>query len=208
MNSEHDLNRILTAFNDTNPPADMNHRILQHLEQTAISSQPLQFRALWAVGFATCSLVIALAMLHPHTLSSRPKAAHLAAAVERPAVPIQHIAESINESNPSAAHTPQVTRAAKITNAQSTHEPICDCDPTALAEANAPSQPSPPLPLTKEERLLERVARHPDEVEVAELNAAHRDATSAADQASFKRFFTPPPLSDEAIRILNQGVQQ
>ena len=55
-----------------------------------------------------------------------------------------------------------------------------------MAEMQAPSQPAPEMPLTAQERLLQRVVRRGDPIEIAELeplpnNAPH--ATAREDDA-------------------------
>lgn len=93
-------------------------------------------------------------------------------------------------------------RDAEARNPDSGRHPrqiLCDCDPTAVAEANAPSLPPPPLPLTEQEKLLLRIAQHLDPVEVAELDPGQREAAIAREQAEYKRFFHPtvqPPVPD------------
>ena len=59
----------------------------------------------------------------------------------------------------------------------------------ALREMRAASRPAPPLPLTKEEKLLLRVARTAGPEELAMLNPDERARREAESEAEFQQFF-------------------
>jgi hypothetical protein len=110
-------------------------------------------------------------------LSSRPEAAYFAAAAERPAVGTTNTPTPVPRRS-NSAHTPTYPP----------HQLLCDCDPVALAETQAPSRPAPEMPMTAQERLLQRVVRHDDPIEIAELeplpkNPLRSAATTNEDDA-------------------------
>jgi len=185
--SDQDLKRILEAFRDAEPPRAMQQRVLAAVEQR--SDAPLLIFP-WSFASLTVAAVVVLVVaiyfvprgLHGHSASAMPaelSVSQVVSPVPRPLV--------IPNSARASAHVRVVTASRR------SHQLLCDCDPTALAEANAPSLPAPELPLTEQEKLLRRVARHPDSVQVAQLTAAAREASLAADHDDFKKFFTPPP---------------
>ena len=59
----------------------------------------------------------------------------------------------------------------------------------AVEEMRAASHPPPPVPLTDQERLLLRIARKDDPVEIAELNPVVRAARWEEEKAEVQRFF-------------------
>ena len=67
------------------------------------------------------------------------------------------------------------------------------------------SFPAPPEPLTEQERLLVRIARHPQRSDAQFLIAEVREAELARGNAEFERFF-PPPKAEEEI-VVSQPVQ-
>ena len=144
-----------------------------------------------AAALATAALILALAGSHRHTTSSatatldtptpssrpdspsaastrspRPETAHFAAAAERPAVSTTHPSPL-----PQTAHSGPWT----LDPQPSPRRVLCDCDPLALADSEAPSHPAPPLPLTAQERLLRRMARPDSPVLLAELDQRARE---------------------------------
>jgi len=186
-NSDQDLKRILNALRDTEPPRAMQQRVLASVAQReAMPSRifPWSFVALAAtVGIAA---ILAINVM--------PRGAHSSSEVTvLPKPSVSQVAVTVPAPQPLVPHASAKAPAGNLA-AQTTRRPhqlLCDCDPTALAEANAPSMPPPELPLTEQEKLLRRIARHPNPVEVAELTPAAREARIAADSDDFKAFFTP-----------------
>jgi hypothetical protein len=68
---------------------------------------------------------------------------------------------------------------------------VDDLDALALEEMRAASQPAPPLPLTKQERLLLYVARDGAPEELAVLDPVRRAAQDKEERAAVERFFEP-----------------
>jgi len=68
---------------------------------------------------------------------------------------------------------------------------VDDMDALALDEMRAASQPAPPLPLTKQEKLLLHVAHEGGPEELAVLDPAKRAAQDKEERAAVERFFEP-----------------
>jgi len=187
-NSDQDLKRILNGLRDTEPPHAMQQRVLAAVAQReAMPSRvfPWSFAALAAT--AVIAAILAIHLMPHSTHSSR-------AANPLPEATVSQIAAAAPDPKPSIPHvsTKIPANIPSVRTTRRTHQLLCDCDPTALAEANAPSLPAPALPLTEQEKLLRRIAHHPDAVEVAELTSTGREARIAAESDDFKAFFTPP----------------
>jgi hypothetical protein len=58
-----------------------------------------------------------------------------------------------------------------------------------MSEMQSPSFPAPPMPLTEQEKLLLRIARKVDPVEMAMLDPRVRAMQDAEEKAEFQRFF-------------------
>jgi len=165
QNSEQDIDRILTALRDTEPRTGMEQRILATIEQRK-SAAPSRIFPWRLASLTTTALLASVFALHHHSLAPHPLIPH-------------------SSTNTIALKHPTLSIPTN-------HQLLCDCDPIALAESQAPSHPAPELPLTDQEKLLRRAAHHADPVELAELNAATREARLAEDKADFKNFFNPP----------------
>jgi hypothetical protein len=72
-------------------------------------------------------------------------------------------------------------------------EGIPSSDEIAVSEMLAPSHPAPPMPLTEQEKLLMRLVRRSDPVELAMLDSKLGALKDAEEKAEFQRFFVPPP---------------
>jgi len=188
-NSDQDLSRILAALRDIEAPRGMEQRVMAAIEQRE-ASVPARNYAWGFAALAAAALVTAMVAfwLMPRLPNSHPTAVTnaptLAAPVQAWTLARAHSEPVTPIAVPHRNHPVPVSRRS--------NQLLCDCDPTAVAEANAPSLPAPELPLTEQERLLRRIAQHPDQVQVAELTSAGREASSAADKDDFKTFFTPP----------------
>jgi hypothetical protein len=218
--SEHDIDRVLTALRDTQPTEGMERRILHAMEhRTPARSSWFRWTlsSQWSLAaFATATIVLAIALTTHNTqqptptiaqiwgdpslpdasspakvglhnaptpnLSSRPQAAHFAAAAETPAI------GTANTPTPNTRHP------GSVPPTYPPHQLLCDCDPIAMAEMQAPSQLAPEMPLTSQERLLQRVVHRGDPIEIAELEPIQSHALRAA----------PAPKEDDAVRSVVQ----
>ena len=192
QNSEQDIDRILTALRDTEPRTGMEQRILATIEQRK-SAAPSRIFPWRLASLTTTALLASVFALHHHSLAPHPLIPHSstntpseASATPSPTHPLApHLLIPHSSTNTIALKHPTLSIPTN-------HQLLCDCDPIALAESQAPSHPAPELPLTDQEKLLRRAAHHADPVELAELNAATREARLAEDKADFKNFFNPP----------------
>ncbi len=241
IKNDHDLDRVLTALGNIQPPAHLEHRILAALEAHPVPAPrwafwtmlpPARHGLTLSLAFSGVGLVVAIFSLSAHN-SARPAhhadgpsvrafaksrgpqqafsarwggtwgIAPRATALPRSASNSvgsddDHAVSSAVEQSRSSPHRPSLQTLSHH-DLQSPTQPqpgphtlLCDCDPTAVAEASAPSLPAPPLPLTAQEKLLLRIAHHPNPVELAELDPHQREAAIAEERAAYKNFFHPP----------------
>lgn len=194
-NSQQDIDRILAALRNTEPSPNLDHRIITAIEhRTAPTPNHSWFWPL--VTLTTTAAIIFIFVLnlhHTHAPSSRPNPASETRTIRAPQARDGIIVANLGIVRKRDRSRPSLpTRTARaVATPQNPHHSrlLCDCDPLALAESQAPSQPAPELPLTDQEKLLRHAARHADPVELAELNAATREAHFAEDKADFKNFF-------------------
>ena len=203
------IDQTLTALRDTTPPTGMERRILQAVEHRAATTPP---RHPWAWSLTTAALLLSVAAFTLHHLTTNPGAPGPASGT-RVSTPSTKLAlnsqltarssqldarPALSSSSPTLLLTTNPLKTHNSTKPalpNPTPNPdhlLCDCDPVALAESRAPSQPAPPLPLTDQEKLLRRIVDKGDPIELAELNASTRAAHVDADKAAFQSFFHPP----------------
>ena len=209
QNSEQDIDRILTALRNTEAPTGLDHRILTAIEHRATPTPTRSW--LWSLAaLTTAAIIISTVTLHqiriqirvPHSSrssqrdaatkapgSATPHTSSLATISEAPPLRVTHLRDGFIGAKVGIGRPPDRSRPSVRGHRASL---LCDCDPIALAESQAPSHPAPELPLTDQEKLLRRIARHPDPVEIAELDPSARAARAAEDKAAFKNFFNPP----------------
>jgi len=60
----------------------------------------------------------------------------------------------------------------------------------------APSKPAPPLPLTRQEKMLAEVVHRGEPEELASLSPEFRAKEMELSRAEFSDFFEPPPAKD------------
>jgi len=204
------IDQTLTALRDTTPPTGMERRILHAVEHRAATTHT---RHPWTWSLTTAALLLSVAAFTLHHLTTNPGAPGPASGT-RVSIPSTKLAlnsqltarSSQLDAKPALSSNTQ-TLSSLTTSKLKTHNStkpalpnptpnpdhlLCDCDPIALAESRAPSQPAPPLPLTDQEKLLRRIVHKGDPVELAELNAEARAAHTDADKAAFQSFFHPP----------------
>jgi len=173
--SEHDIDRVLTALRDTQPSAGLESRILQAIESRTPArsawfrwTSPIQ----WSLAaLATASVVIAIVLTAHNTHRATPAIAESQVPTPvSPALPPQkHVILPAKKYVILSSAKDPLSPRIRPNSQYPPHELLCDCDPLAMAEMQAPSQPAPPMPLTAQERLLQRVVHHGDPIEIAEL---------------------------------------
>ena len=201
--SEEIIHQALTGLRDIQAPAGMEDRVLQALQDRASSAsvwrwwKPVERTARsWAWGVAAAGVAVAflsLAVLSAHRrghgtleLNRQPVLVTAQPATVQTAVPEQV----------AAPHAIPVKLAAVRKETQKT-QPLSEEDAIALSEMRAPSHPAPEMPLTEQEKLMLRIVRGGDPVELAELDPQVRAAQDAEQKAEFKNFFEPPRTGDK-----------
>jgi len=201
------IDHVLTGLRDTVPPDGLETRIAHRIQEAAEAHTPPLFvfilnvvkdpRILLAAaprytlaGTATAGAAIAVllaaSLIASNLHRSLPAHPVSTASTAHPAPAPQTIAAQKSRPLPVASFKPPAQR-----NPSRLPTPLCDCDPIALAESNAPSHPAPQMPLTQQERLMLSVLRSGNQEEIAALNPTERDASLARDRADFQHFFAP-----------------
>jgi hypothetical protein len=183
QNSEQDIARVFAALRAAAPRHGreaMEQRLLASLKAraeyeatpTALWRRPIFWTAFTLA--ASCLLVLTAMHLAPHNttqtiaavpssptaLSSRPDLApNLSSRPKRSAV-----------ERPAVGTAPIAAEAA------------------LLADTNAPSHPAPPMPLTADERLLLRAARHTEQTSLAQLEPMPRPSARDSEDRAIEQF--------------------
>jgi hypothetical protein len=216
--ADHLIDRALHTLRDAQPRAGadaLNRRILANLESHAAAGLIATNQRRWRFAdFAlptAAAILLTIALIHistqshnihhttnttstPTNLSSRPKAPHLAAAAERPA--------SGTISIPGAPFTRREERVNGNATASSHNINFTPSEQALLDDLHAPGQPAPPLPLTRDERMLVRAARRSNEVQLAQLESLPRPATHShrdEDIAEYVHHMLAPLVAAESI---------
>jgi hypothetical protein len=205
-NSEDSIEKVMAGLRDSEPPSGMELRIFTAVQKRASerykaswwqrTSTGMSWRlrgSLLQSGAVLAAIVIVLSARFYRSGEKSP----LSSITTSPRnLTAAHPAES---SFPTASATPEaeIKRPALITTTphQSIHvqrvQSIRAEDSLALREMMAPSHPAPPMPLTKEEKLLLRVVHKGDPAELAMLDPEVRARLIADSRAEFQKFFEP-----------------
>lgn len=209
--SEHDIDRVLTALRDTQPAEGLEIRILRAIEQRTPAqsawfrwTQPMQWRM---AVLATAAVVLAVALTHTTRHNDSNSVASAGAQASPSVTSVAVSPTPVISTGASWLHATRSGEIAAFTEAGATqtpthlattpptpHQLLCDCDPVAMAEMEAPSRPAPVMPLTSQERLLQRVVRQNDSFELAELELPQH--------ASFRPIV--PAREDDAVKNVVQ----
>jgi hypothetical protein len=173
------LDRLVSHLTSVEPGEGFHERMLSGIVERrgAQERRPKLWMRWWmasAAAFA-CALVFAfVALLRPAELAS----------------PVIAFAPAVPQPSARAILRPTLRLTAGRRHQGTIH---------AAAHAKTPQDfPAPEAPLTAEEKLLLRVAHHPDPDEVALLDPAERAAVELRDQVQFQQFFDfePRPKRD------------
>jgi hypothetical protein len=209
-NSEEAIERVLAGLRDAEAPEGMERRILAGLEGRAAARSGWRVASMWlamppgrftarglACGVALAGVVVlALAIPAMRRAGRVPEhskidGAHVKAVPMTPSV----IATGDGKRSspvPGVGSSVRLGTMTKVTEAESVSagDSAADSDDSvAMSEMQAPSFPAPPMPLTEQERLLLRIARKVDPVEMAMLDPKVRALQDAEEKAEFQRFF-------------------
>jgi hypothetical protein len=208
---EEAIEKVLEGLRNTSAPVGMDCRIMDALEArasarsrwglhqwTLASAHPgITGFMKWSVGLAVvCAVVLTVTAnrWRKHVDSPSKKISSLATTLPAVASEAATNSSQITPLRPGvrrtkASNPERKVRAGKAGVAD-------DSDSLALEEMRAASHPPPPMPLTDQEKLLLRIARKGDPVEVAELNPIVRAARYEKEKAEVQRFFKPAAPGD------------
>jgi hypothetical protein len=190
--TDEDIDRLLNALRDTEPPDGMQHRILQHTRHHTPQRHSWRTRLTlrlkarpWAIALS-CAAILAstiywTALLPhptPHELAKESGAPSSATASSSPKV-------GNRDSDPPSITPPRKNKKPTTPNLTNQH-------PNSLDQLAAQNHPAPELPLTDQEKLLLRLAHRYDPVEIVALNHPPMASHDAEDKEEVKRFFEPP----------------
>jgi hypothetical protein len=189
---DHDLDRILDSLRSVEIPADLESRVMLGLHQHTSASGPTPLRLPGAAAAFACVLAIAVAgalVVHRQTASApgrtqhsartmSPDAAARSAEMTQAVVVASHVVTPVRSrqgSQPPATPQRGMPATAELSE-----------DARARAEMLAPSMPEQPTPLTRQERLLLRVAASRSAPELAatslDTHATEREQLSQLGQ--------------------------
>jgi hypothetical protein len=204
-NSEEAIEKVLAGLRDVDAPEGMERRILNSLDESLDAVRDGESRGMsvwsmaggrviWGVALAG-AFVLAVAIPTMRRIGrtsgeSRGSIAPVesmrgvAPVKAQPRVNSEAVANSGLQVSTGAHARPMEGAKAQRTD-------VHDMDALALEEMRAASQPAPPLPLTKQERLLLHVAHEGGPDELAVLDPAKRAAQDREERAAVERFFEP-----------------
>jgi hypothetical protein len=208
---EEAIEKVLEGLRSTSAPIGMDRRIMDALEAPASARSRRGWRGWplasvhsgatgvmkWSVGLAVvCAVVLTVTANRRFTHIESPSKRISSSVATLPAV-ASEVPTNSSQITPlrsgvrrmKAANPERKVRIGKAGVAD-------DSDSLALEEMRAASHPPPPLPLTDQEKLLLRIARKGDPVEVAELNPIVRAARYEEEKAEVQRFFEPAKTRD------------
>lgn len=198
------IDKVLAALRDAEPPAGMESRILDALDQHRSAPTSPTPRS-WLLprraglpraglaGALAASLVLAalvgLTLLQPARQRSLPTPANHGPSTQPRPHPPADLAATSHSNHSNSTRKPPPSPSLKTASAS--QAPSRDLDALALSESLAPSLPAPPLPLTPQEQLLLRVLHRRDPDPLTDLNRELRAKQEAEQLADFDQFFNP-----------------
>ncbi|RZU41866.1 hypothetical protein [Edaphobacter modestus] len=182
-NSEDAITKVLAGLRDSPAPTGMERRILKALEDPANLRTRSRWRWLSIPGYRTpaaCSLALAAVGAVILTLIGPPRRPP---AKQADTQRNSHTA-NLHSAKESAGEVPntQTTGAATRSLCSKRHGKMphirttADADAAESAAIRPANIPPPPMPLTRQERLLLQIARVQPHVQLAELSSARRAA--------------------------------
>jgi hypothetical protein len=218
-NSEEAIEKVLAGLRDVDAPEGMERRILNSLDDSLDGLRNGESRRLrsgwrelipvglgmpvWPMGTGRViwGVVLAGAFVLAVAIPTMRRVGRAAVESKRSAAPVESARGVARvEALPRAGSEAVAKRALQVSagsHVRSTGEvkapkvKVDDMDALALEEMRAASQPAPPLPLTKQERLLLHVAHEGAAEELAVLDPAKRAAEDKEERAAVERFFEP-----------------
>lgn len=206
------IDQALAHLDSVQPPAGLNDRLRQRFEIHAADTDssnrsfPTLNRArrpFWALGLtgaAVAALVAALSFGPARTKPQPQPAKSHAALADRP-----ETGTPIPSSSPigtgrqapipylrTSSHATEI-HPVPIPASGTDTPPLSPEEAKALDDLHAPSQPSPPLPVTAQEKAILHLLRRDGTVELAQLDPVVQTKQFELQRAGLQQFFDPPP---------------
>lgn len=215
-NPDHTIDRVLHALTQATAPHGMERRILNTLDAATEGGVPSESNARrgtaspanwfaeggrtpafhtassatprWRWIPLTCAVALTLVIpivatrRHQPTTTSTVQAppTPLTNDTSQPRIAAATITAGTPAPPPQTAPPPHLTQTNRVADTQP--------ETTALI-----SHPAPPLPLTEQEKLLIRFARHGNPNDLVEITVERKAAREQQEAADFTAFFAPPP---------------
>lgn len=200
--SEEAVEKVLAGLRVSDAPPEMERRILKAVQARASAQsqsgwrwlKPVWLKPVWLVApapwisrpllFGVALMgILAVAAIGPSLYRGRQVGDSTTQFKPTPAS-VKSVAANSSPVRPSAL----LTRSL-VTKEKRTARPVYPADSVALRELRAASRPAPPLPLTREEKMLSRLAHTAGPEELAALNPEVRARREAEANAEFQQFF-------------------
>jgi len=206
------VDKVLAALRNAEAPAGMEDRILRTLEARRPSRGsifPLSFPkgigvfspsrsrlksapAYITASLALASLLIAVSFIQSTRRGVTPTPLQTVASPTAPRFP--NASGGLDRQSPN--HLPSRPIHGAKPASVSLAQPVSDEDALALSEMLAPSKPAPPLPLTRQEKMLAEVVHRGEPEEMNSLRPEVRARQMELSKTEFHDFFEPPPAKD------------
>jgi hypothetical protein len=195
MNPDHShIDRVLNALRDATPPANMERRILNLLEVEAHKPpRPTRSRLqnAWITATVCCAGLLVAALIGTFTMRH-----HDVPATSITQTPPAQAPDTPRSSTATIANT---TAAAPTQHSHSATPPHSTAQPRLVQVARSEavdqiSHPASPIPLTEQERILLRFARHGRTDDLAQISNDRKAARENQEKQEFQAFFEPPPI--------------
>jgi hypothetical protein len=167
------IEKLMAGLRDAEPPPGMHHRILDAMSAGPATAYNARRRLYPAIAMSlACALALTIWVQHHRRIPANPTSytAHVGALQSKPPQTV--------------ADTPRAPRRFKTRVL---------LKPTQTSEVSyaekRPGFPAPPLPLTEQERLLQRVAHRKDAQDTSLLNPDAQAQQSARATQQFQQFF-------------------
>lgn len=197
MDSDEAIERVLAGLRDAEAPADMERRILETVRKSTSSRSgwrlakmprlvEMRISAIAVAGLIVVSSIVCWTALKEH----RPEEDRMGSKSQTVSANLLEPEAQVGagRTKKTLAEKPVARWRAK-TNARKMRGGRKDESANALNGMSAANHPAPEPPLTKEEKLLLRIAHRGDPTEMAALNPLLWAARDAEEKAEVRRFF-------------------
>lgn len=192
------IDSALNALREAVPPGGLHARVLHRARRAAHPSRHSSALP-WKFAAAICVMVVTatIAIEHRNDPSRRSEAAQILRAQSGPVAKGKHppSLQALPHESPVASNQHQLGFAPTRSQppVKSGRQRLAPAEEVAYAEMNAPSKPAPEMPLTKQEKLLLRVAHRADtSSQVAELRRPVWPLRDPDQDDNFEQFFQKP----------------